>query len=304
MLSLKVIQELGRECGLAQIGVSPITVEEKYLQVLDDYLQNGFYGEMQYLQRWREYNRAIKSHLPWANTVLVAIDNYYSAEILPLGYPAFSRYAWGSDYHVIIKDKLQRLFFRLQQQEPNLKGKIYVDTGPILAKALAEQAGLGWIGNNCLFIAEGIGSFVFIGLLYLDREVEMNSQPIENRCNACRLCLQACPTGALLAPGRLNARRCLAYLTIEKRSSFTPEEQLMVQGHLYGCDRCQEVCPYNRMWAQPAQDARYREILPELYRSETDWRHLTATDFKRIFRHSVVRRLGFVRFQRNLAAQK
>lgn len=270
MITYSEIDLIATEAGLAKVGISPVTVKDKYIQKLERFLQMGYYGEMTFIARWRNFNSVLKNQLPWAKTVIVALDNYFSPQTWDDQFPRWSRYVWGEDYHVIVRRKLQKVLARLHQSHPEVVGKIFVDTGPIFAKAYAEQAGLGWIGHNCLLIGENIGSFCFIGLLFTNLELEGSRTLSQAGCGTCRLCLDACPTGALIAPGCLDARRCISYLTIEKKTPLTDKESEFLKGQLYGCDRCQDVCPYNRKWAYPTSDERYRLLLPALQRSLAD----------------------------------
>ncbi len=303
MIDLATISLVAKKSGLTAGGISPVTLGDKYIKALQVYLDNGYNAEMFYLKRWRDYNRTLGGQLPWARSVLVGIDNYYYDATLPNTNPRWTRYVWGRDYHRVVREKMLTVLHELRKIEPTVQGKIYVDTGPILAKAYAEQAGLGWIGKNCLFIAHGWGSFIFIGLLFLNVAIETTPQIIPSGCGDCQLCLQRCPSGALQSPGYLDARRCIAYLTIEKKTLFCAAEAQIVKGHLYGCDICQEICPFNRKWAKNTGDARYYTLLPQLQRSIEEWSHLTPLEFESMFQSTAVKRLGFVRFCRNLVAQ-
>ncbi|MCX8038690.1 MAG: tRNA epoxyqueuosine(34) reductase QueG [Candidatus Sumerlaeia bacterium] len=294
------------------------------------WLERGFHGQMDYLERGAEARSNPQALLPAARTVVVCALNYLTAYPLPNvaedeephGLSAvcgrrmaadgaaagsesdilsrISRYAWGLDYHGVVRRRLKRLKGLIETRLGRpVQARLCVDTAPLLERALAARAGLGWIGKNNCLIHPRFGSFLFLGELLLDAELECGA-PTAERCGRCERCLQACPTGALVAPRCLDARRCIAYQTIESKSGQAPD----VRGYLYGCDICQNVCPWN-IRAQSRLACNVREFwpLPHLAtarREDLDFRDETA--FRSFFRRSVIRRIGLARWKANLLA--
>lgn len=212
----------------------------------NEWLDQGFAGEMGYLERRREDRLNPSRLLPNVRSVIcVALSYRPTATDWPfVGNHPISCYAWGKDYHLVLREKLESLATYLKTQAPEANTKCYVDTGPVLERSYAAQAGLGWLGKNTLLLNEKYGSFLFIGEILTDIELSY-SAPVEDRCGSCTMCLDSCPTGALIAPGQMDARRCIAYLTLEHRSEILKEFQGKLSGCLAGCDICQACCPYN-----------------------------------------------------------
>jgi len=274
----------------------------------------GRHGEMAYLARPDAVRRRadLAETMPEARTCLVVAHEYGLVD--PPGVPAdrsravIARYARGDDYHEVIREKLERLLGWLDERvEGGVRGRAYVDTGPLLERELGQRAGLGWFGKNTLLISPSRGSYFFLGVLLLDLELPPDPPFREDRCGSCSACLEACPTGALLgrdAEGApvIDARRCISYLTIELRGSIPAELRPWIGNRVFGCDICQEVCPWNRRFSMPATEPRYaaRAELdgPSLLALATD---LLATDesgFREEFRGSPVlrtRRDGLLR---------
>jgi len=294
------IIHIAGEAGFARAGVSPPSLSEKYVTAYQQRSEAGFFGTMNWMRRFYDYPTYLQNRLPWAKSVLVAIDNYFQAAEWPAGIPKIARYAWGADYHKVIARKLKKVCRRIKDLVPEVIYRAYVDNGPIMQKAFAAQAGLGWIGKNSLLIVPGIGSYCFIGIVFLSIELNFNV-PITAQCGRCRRCLEACPNKALVNEYALDARRCTAYLTIEKTGDFTASEMEKLQGWLYGCDICQIACPYNRKWNRPG-DAQYGAYFKEFGKPVDDWLKLTEDEFDQFFRNSPIRRRGFASWRRNLRA--
>ncbi|RKY89266.1 tRNA epoxyqueuosine(34) reductase QueG [candidate division KSB1 bacterium] len=250
-LSLKqAIKTSALEIGFDLVGVAPAGPfpEQHYFE---QWLARGYAGEMTYLLHGCEKRLDLRLVLPEVKSVVVcglsyATDFPYSISRKDPGRGWISRYAWGQDYHQVLLRKLQRLLERIQQLVgAKIAAKMYVDTGPILERVLAKYAGLGWWGKNTSLLNPRFGSWFFLGEILLDLELPAD-EPMSDRCGTCRRCIDACPTGALVAPYVLDARRCIAYLTIESRSAIPLELRPLLQNHIFGCDICQEVCPWNR----------------------------------------------------------
>jgi epoxyqueuosine reductase len=267
------------------------------------WVAQGFAGEMGYMSRDVEKRVDPSRLLPEVRSIIVVAVNYYTAPELSVETPGcgwISRYAWGQDYHTVLGDKLKRLVAFIQDVEgADVRARWYIDTGPILERELAWRAGLGWPGKNTNLINRRQGSWLFLGAILLDRELVYDT-PASAHCGTCTRCLVACPTGALVAPGVLDARRCIAYLTIELRGPIPPELRPLMGTHIFGCDICQAVCPWNRQ-APVSSEAAFLpragyaapELIPLL--------RLSEEGFRLRFRGSPIRRAKRRGFLRNVA---
>ena len=249
MLSAEEIKQRARELGFDLCGVA---AAERYpeLLFLREWLDRGYAAEMDWLPRSAEKRADVRNILPGARSVIVTGTLYntnrpYSPE-LPAGTAGISRYAWGDDYHDVLTRRLDSLleWMRSVSDEP-FEARPYVDTGPVQERVYAQYAGLGWIGKNTCLINPEIGSWLFLAEIVCTLDLEADTQGLE-QCGSCTKCLEACPTGALVEPGVLDSNRCISYLTIEARGPLPVEHLEAIGTHVYGCDVCQEVCPYNR----------------------------------------------------------
>ncbi|MEW6324895.1 MAG: tRNA epoxyqueuosine(34) reductase QueG [Nitrospirota bacterium] len=236
-----------KQLGFDLVGIAPAELPTHYGQQLERWLALGRHGEMAYMARapWRRADpRAV---LPGARSIVSLGMNYYPGDHGQAphdGCGKIARYAWGQDYHALIEPKLDALADWLHARAPGTQVKRYVDHGPVLERAAAQEAGLGFIGKNTMLITDAFGSWVFLAELLTTLELAPD-RPQTSQCGSCRLCLDACPTGAIVAPYELDATRCISYLTIELRRDFTESEQRALGNWFFGCDVCQEVCPYN-----------------------------------------------------------
>ncbi len=296
-------------CGLARARrVAPERETE-----LRRWLADGCQGEMDYLARNIEMKLDSRLLVTGAKTIVSLAVNYYPGEIGGKEekcdetgrsadfIPHLARYAYGSDYHDVVKAMLRSLMVALGLSE-GTDGRCFVDTAPVDEKYWAVQAGLGWRGRNSLLIIPGGGSYFFLGELILIDEADVYDSPITPRCGHCTRCIDACPTQALRGDGTMDARRCLSYLTIEYRGDLPDGTGKQMGDCIYGCDRCAEACPYNARFPRPTEiDAlRPRAALKEM--SDADWRTLTVERYREIFRKSAVKRAKYEGLMRNIAA--
>ena len=246
------------ELGFHTMGVARVDTLEQDEIALDRWLKSGQHGGMEYMARAPHRRSRPRDVLPDVESVIVLAMNYYNGNGPvetesggPSGVGRISRYAWGKDYHGVFEERLEMLEdFIKDRGGPQVRCRSYVDYGPVLEKAMAREAGLGFIGKNTLLITESFGSWVFLAVILTTLSLDPSGEPQTSQCGSCQLCLEACPTGAIVQPYVLDARRCISYLTIENKGDIPAELQGLVGDWVFGCDICQEVCPFN---AQPRQ---------------------------------------------------
>jgi epoxyqueuosine reductase len=312
------------EAGFAEAGLVPLPHEndERDAARFSQWISAGRAGTMSYLERRDENGRMVRSRVgipfPWARSAIVCFAGYHSAQprsIEPTNEGAgwIARYAWSSrvdangvrrpsDYHKVLKRRLLALEARLHDRFGAFEARGYVDTGPVVERALATAAGLGWTGKNTCLIHPKLGSFGFLAVLLtaLDAQPEERQITVPDRCGTCRRCLDACPTGALTAPYQMDARRCISYLTIEHRGAIDASLLEGMGRQIFGCDICQDVCPWNRK--SPISLDRELEPRAELVNPSLEWlAQLDEAHFERLFNGSPVRRTGFAGLRRNVA---
>jgi epoxyqueuosine reductase len=301
-LSLRIKAEAQR-LGFELVGISPVE-SPPHEESFADWLRQGFSGEMEYMKRTEEMRRDPHRLVPWAVSIISVGMNYYTPFPRPVATPApkgwISRYAWGDDYHRIMQSKIESLLDTIRRMcNGAVEGKAFVDSGPVLEREFAGIAGVGWIGKNTHLISPQRGSWFFLGELFLSLRLDYD-RAIRDRCGKCDLCLKACPTGAFLGPYVLDARRCISYLTIELKGFIPRYLRPLLGNHIFGCDICQEVCPYNAK-ARPTTETAYAprqglyapDLIPFLL--------LDEAEFRRTFRGSPILRAKRKGFLRNVA---
>ena len=292
--------ELGFDlCGIAAADSFP------ELSFLKEWLDRGYAGDMAWMSRSASRRSDVRAVMPDARSVIVTgtlynADRPYSTELSDSRTALISRYAWGDDYHDVLHARLERLlaWMRAESDVP-VNGRVYVDTGPVQERVYAQYAGLGWIGKNTCVINEHLGSWIFLSVVICSLPLEADRAAFD-RCGACNLCIEACPTQALVGPHVLDARRCLSYLTIETRGDIPEAFRAAMGQHVYGCDICQEVCPYNQApihTTEPAWQPRAGLDQPTL---ADLWRH-TDDELGRLVEGSAMTRPGVAGLRRNLA---
>jgi len=299
--------EQGRAVGFTKVGVAP-AADLPELARFPEWLERGYAGEMDYLKNPKR--RDVRELMPDARSVIccaLAYDTPHprSTETPPDSERGWiSRYAWGDDYHAIIEEKLEALRARLAAEAGGgFECKLYVDTGPVLERVYGQHAGLGWQAKNTCLLDPELGSFFFLGVLVTNLELEPTA-PQADGCGSCTLCIEACPTGAIVEPYVLDARRCISYLTIELRGSIPEEFRPALGRHVFGCDICQDVCPYNRRaWVSEAVAFQPRQVA----RDESTFHvrleqlaSLSEDDYKQAFKNSAVRRTKWRGLLRNV----
>ena len=243
------IKAKAAEIGFQKAGIVPAEPLTAEGSKLGEWIESGYHGTMAWLEREPQKRSDPCLIFPEARTVIVTALNYYTGYDHTDSKDAgkVSRYAWGDDYHQVVRDKLDALLGWMQTEDPSVEGKICVDTAPMMDKAWAVRAGLGWLGKSTNLTTTDIGSWVFIGEIIVNKEYEYEQEAIEDHCGTCTACIDACPTGAIVQPYVLDARKCISYATIELRDDTLPSHiEQNLNGWIYGCDICQDVCPWNR----------------------------------------------------------
>jgi epoxyqueuosine reductase len=271
------------DCGFAD--VKPLFAHGLFLK---DWLSKSYNAEMKYMSESFEKRISPKLLVENAKSVVAVLLNYKPQTVLEKNAPQIAKYAYGTDYHYVIKRKLYQLLYKINAEIVHCSGVAFCDSAPVLERALAQKAGLGWIGKNSMLINQKFGSFCFIGELFLDIDLKY-SQEVENQCSKCENCLKNCPAKAIVAPKVIDARRCLSYLTIEHRGEIPCEFKSLLGNRVFGCDACNDVCPYNK--TSPAHTT--TEFFPQEEFYHFDWKTLTRGKFERFFKHSPLKRAGF-----------
>lgn len=289
-------KELGfLDCGISKAGYLP---EEK--ERLMEWLQNDMQGEMSYMSRNIEKRLDPGLLVENARSVISVLLNYFPSEgQTNPDAPVLSKYAYGTDYHFVMKDKLGVLLEFIQTEISSCEGRFFVDSAPVLDRAWAAKAGLGWVGKNTNLISPEHGSFFFIGELIIDLELPVDQKIVRNHCGNCTRCLDACPTKALVAPYILDARRCISYQTIEKRGEIDAELAGRFENRVFGCDICQDVCPWN-LKSEPHQEPLFMPETKLMSLSKEEWHNMDKQQFNQLFRNSAVKRTRFEGLKRNL----
>jgi epoxyqueuosine reductase len=298
------INARARELGFDKVGIVRAESLSSEHQFLREWLHRGYYGEMNWLTRDPEQRADPRRLFPEARSVVVVALNYYTPNQHSNNSATgkVSRYAWGDDYHEIVGDKLHELLSWIREQWPEADGKVCVDIQPMMDKAWAVRAGLGWMGKHTNLITHEYGSWVFIGELLLNLELEYADEEIADQCGSCTLCIDACPTAAIVEPYVVDSRLCISHATIESRAPEIDEEVATKQeGWLYGCDICQDVCPWNQM--TPATDEpRFEPREGNVDASLSEILALTPETYATRFRRSAMKRAKLSGLQRNARA--
>ncbi|MGB2369923.1 MAG: tRNA epoxyqueuosine(34) reductase QueG [Flavobacteriaceae bacterium] len=295
----QLIKDHAKRLGFLSCGISNAGFLEDEAPRLEQWLRQGHHGSMTYMERNFDKRLDPTKLVPGAKSVVSLLYNYFHKESQSdTSAPKISKYAYGKDYHLVIKDKLHELMQVLQEEIGEIHGRVFVDSAPVLDKAWAAKAGLGWIGKHTNLISKQAGSFYFIAELIIDLPLEQDA-PVTDHCGSCTACIDACPTQAIVAPYQVDGSKCISYFTIELKEAIPQEVKGQFDNWAFGCDVCQDVCPWNR-FSTPHQEPQF-EPSPELLQmSKGDWHEITEAVFDRLFAESAVQRTQFSGLKRNL----
>jgi epoxyqueuosine reductase len=295
------LKQQARALGFDLVGIAPATEADHFEQFID-WLRNDYGGEMDYLRRHAQAHRHPTAILPEVRSVIMVGMNYKPAEERqePTDHGQVARYARGQDYHDVLRQRLKQLLAWLQEQVPDCAGRAVVDTAPLLERDFARRAGLGWFGKNTMLLNKHLGSYFFLGALLVDIDLQADSPHIAAHCGSCTACLDACPTDAFIAPGKMDARRCISYLTIELRGPIPEALRPQIGDWLFGCDVCQEVCPWNRK-APAASETAFRQQPDLATLDPLELLTLSDAEFRRRYRGTALTRAKRSGLLRNAA---
>ena len=293
----KIIQQKAEELGFLAIGFAKAEKLNEEEFRLKDWLSKGYHAEMQYMENHFEKRLDPTLLVEGSKTVISLAYNYFPQKIQNTNAPQVAKYAYGEDYHKVVKDQAFVLFEFIKSHIPNLEGRVFVDSAPVMERQWAEKSGLGWIGKHSLLIRKGIGSFFFLAEIICSLEVEPDA-PTTDHCGSCTACIDACPTNAIIDNKIIDSNACISYLTIEKRTELSVDEKANLNNWAFGCDICQDVCPWNR-FASPTTEPRF---VPGNWIdwNQENWNQLTAESFKEAFGKNPLTRAGFEKIKDQL----
>jgi epoxyqueuosine reductase len=292
------IKQFAKELGFSFCGISKAEFLEEEAPRLETWLQQGMHGKMSYMENHFDKRLDPRLLVPGAKSVVSLLFNYYTEKKQNADAPKVSKYAFGEDYHYVVKDKLHLFLQKINDEIGAVAGRAFVDSAPVLDKAWAKKSGLGWIGKNANLINKGHGSFFFIAELIIDLELDADG-PVKDYCGTCTACIDACPTDAIVEPYVVDGSKCISYLTIELRDSIPLEFKNKMTEWAFGCDICQDVCPWNR-FSKPHQEWRFEASEDFLGMKKNDWVEMTEEVFTQRFKKSPLSRAGYLGLIKNV----
>lgn len=300
----RLIKEEAKRLGFMQCGIAAATELTEDAHRLEQWLQQGFQGKMAYMETHFDLRIDPRKLVPGAQSVITLLLNYFPEDQQQADAPKIAKYAWGKDYHYVIREKLNELLDFINTHIGAVSGRGFVDSAPVLERSWAVRSGLGWVGKNANLISKQTGSFFFIATLICDLPLVYDAPFTTDHCGTCTQCLDACPTGAIVAPTQIDGSKCISYLTIELKDELIPKElEDKMSGWAFGCDICQDVCPWNRF--SKAHTEQHFQPLPQvLDLSQKEWEALSENSFRAYFKQSPIARTKWKGMQRNIRAIK
>jgi len=293
-----IIKASAAKAGFSFCGISKAEFLAEQAPKLEQWLKQGYQGEMSYLENYFDLRLDPQKLVPGAQTVVSLMYNYYPAKQQLASAPKIAKYAYGEDYHHVVKEKCKLLMTDIQSIIGNIEGRAFVDSAPVMERAWAEKGGLGWIGKHGLLINKQQGSFFFLAELVIDIVCEPDG-PAREYCGTCTKCVDACPTEAILPDKTLNAAQCISYLTIELKNEIPDTFASKMENWMFGCDICQDVCPWNR-FSLTHQEARFQPKDEVLNYSGKEWEEISEEVFGFVFEKSAVKRTKYAGLKRNI----
>lgn len=293
------LKNIASSLGFSYCGISKADFLEEEAPKLEEWLKRGYQGKMSYLENHFDKRLDPTKLVPGAKSVISLVYNYYpEKDLSKTSELKIAQYAYGEDYHFVIKDKLHEFLSLIREKIGDVQGRAFVDSAPVMERAWAKKSGVGWIGKNSLLLNRSMGSFFFLAELIIDLELEYDG-PINDYCGTCTACMDACPTAAIPQPYVVDGSKCISYFTIELKEEMPNEVKGKFENWIFGCDICQDVCPWNR-FSKPHDEKRFLPH-PEIETmTKKDWQEITEDVFNKVFKKSAVKRAGFEGLKRNI----
>ncbi len=293
-----LIKTHAKRLGFEYCGISKAEFLEEEAPRLEKWLNNNMHGKMKYMENYFDKRLDPRLLVDGAKSVVSLLLNYYPEKKQNPDAPQISKYAYGNDYHDVIKEKCKTLVNVLREEIGEINGRCFVDSAPVMDRAWAQKSGLGWIGKNSNLITKSSGSFFFIAELILDIELEYDG-PMKDYCGTCTRCIDACPTDAIIGPHVVDGSKCISYFTIELKENIPAEYKNKLNNWTFGCDICQDVCPWNR-FSKPHKEPLFANDTDKLDWDSKQWQEISQEVFAKVFKGSPVKRTGFKGLKRNL----
>ncbi len=298
--STAYIKSVAQQLGFTHIGISKAEYLQDEAPRLEEWLKRHYHGEMQYMENYFDIRLDPRKLVDNAKSVISLTYNYFTNEKLAEDSYKISTYAFGEDYHLVVKDKLNQLLENIKNKIGNINGRVFVDSAPILERAWAVKSGIGWIGKHSLLINKQHGSFFFLAEIVLDIELEYDATFNANHCGTCTACIDACPTDAIVADKVVDGSKCISYLTIELKNEIPTSFQDKMEDWIYGCDICQDVCPWNR-FAQQHHEPKFNLSSALEKMTKKEWHEMSDELFQHLFKKSPVKRTKYLGLSRNIS---
>jgi epoxyqueuosine reductase len=298
-INTQLVKSIAHELGFNFCGISKAEFLEEEAPLLEKWLNRGYHGKMNYLNNYFDKRLDPRLLVPGAKSIVTIGYNYFpERDLAKDDSMKIAKYAYGEDYHHVVKDKLTLLIERLREKIGDINGRAFVDSAPVMERAWAARSGVGWIGKNSLLLNRSMGSFFFLGELIIDLELEADG-PMKDYCGSCTACMDACPTDAIPEPSVVDGSKCISYFTIELKESIPEAMQGKFENWIFGCDICQDVCPWNR-FSKPHSEPRFRPDPHLDTMTNEDWNEITETVFNKVFGNTAVTRAGLAGLTRNI----
>lgn len=296
----KIIKSFAKQLGFNFCGIAKAEQLDEDARRLEQWLDKGFHGSMQYMEKHFDLRIDPSKLVPGAKSVITLMLNYFPEQKQNEDSPKISKYAWGKDYHEVIKEKLKEMIRLIKENIGDVNGRGFVDSAPVLERTWAQKSGLGWVGKNGNLINKQAGSYFFIATLITDLQLEYDDPFVKDYCGTCTRCIDECPTDAILPDKVIDGSKCISYFTIELKDALIPESQKgKFNDWMFGCDVCQEVCPWNR-FSKATTEPAFKPIPEILAFTKNDWEELTEEQFRNIFKESAIKRAKYAGIKRNL----
>ncbi len=295
----QLIKQLAQQVGFSFCGISKAGFLTKEASRLEAWLHKGYHGKMKYMENYFDMRLNPTLLVPEAKTIVSLMYNYFPKNEKVDSDFKIAKYAYGQDYHYVVKEKCKELIFLIEEKIGKVQGRAFTDSAPIMERAWAEKSGIGWVGKHGLVINKQQGSFMFLAELVIDLECTPDNAT-KDYCGTCTACIDACPTSAILPNKTLNASQCISYLTIELKEEIPADFKGKMEGWIFGCDICQDVCPWNR-FSKPHQERRFEPLAKFENMEKEEWLEITESVFNQLFSKSAIKRTKYEGLKRNIA---